>query len=360
MNRVANSGVEANLGFTLQRNTALYLLLENYNLKFENKKYFICIEHHDDFLFCFLDNEEKAKKIETYQSKKKSPDRWTLDASFFKIITKILKTGKDVFDDEIIKTIDYTYSLHFISNQTVYLESDCLPKKNRRKISIKEDNEFVSFEELDSELKIKIKKNVQDEFHNELQNFNFYWVGLSRIAKIQKETLVGKLNILFGKKIYDSISGIEILFLLFSEVENVHNQKGEIKLLDKTKRVNSEQVEKAFNLITTKGKAFEYWKNHESEIAKVLQIKPSEKEQFKLDFETAFEYFKSIEEAEHRNIFEFVKNNYKDCETYSEHETVINLFDLFVNQKATLFYEKQLKAILYAAFFEVINLKPTE
>ena len=149
-------------------------------------------------------------------------------------------------------------------------------------------------------------------------------------------------------------------FLLFLEIENIFNQNEVIKLLDKTKRVSSEQVEKAFNLITTKAKAFEYWKNHETEIAKKLQIKPSEKEQFKLGFETAFDFFKSIEKAEHKIIFEFVKKNYTDCEDYSEHETVVNLFNLFNKQKTTNFNENQLKAILYAASFEIINLKPSE
>lgn len=358
MSKAANSGVEANLGFTLQRNTALYLLLENFNAKFINEKYFICLEHHEDFLFCFLDKNKKAKRIEAYQSKKKSPDRWTLDTILFEIITKMLKTGKDLLLDEIINKDDYSHFLYFISNQTIYLESDCIPKNNRKKVSVKEDNELVSFNELVDELKHKIERNIEAKFHDELPNFNFYWHGLSRVAKYQKESLVGKLKILFGDNIYDPISGIDTLCLLFLEVENIHNQKGEIKLLDKTKRVTSEQVLNAFQLITNKGKAFEYWKNYETEIAKKLQIKPSEKEQFKLDFETAFEFFKSVKEAEYQNILEFVKNNYKSCETYSEHETVLNLYELYKNEKSTLFNEKQLKAILYAAFFEVINLKP--
>lgn len=360
MNRIANSGVEANLGFTLQRNTALYLLLENYTSKFQDEKYFICLEHHDDFLFCFLDNKEKVKKIETYQSKKRSTKEWTLDATLFDYIKKILETGKGISEDEILKTDDYSRFLYFITNQNILLESDCKPKENRKKVSVKEDKALVSFNELPDELKEKIRNKTEDTLHNELPNFSFYWHGLSRDAKMQKRLLIGELNILFRNKIHDPVAAIETLFLLFLEIENIFNQKGVVKLLDKTKRVSSDRVNEAFNLITTKGKAFEYWKNHETEISKELKIKPSEKEQFKLDFETAFEFFKSKIEVAHQNVFEFVKNNYKDCEVYSEHETVVNLFNLFINQKTTLFSEKQLKAILYAASFEVINLKPTE
>ena len=45
-----NSGVVAQSGFALQRNTAIYILLNNYHLKFQDRNYFICLEHHDDFV----------------------------------------------------------------------------------------------------------------------------------------------------------------------------------------------------------------------------------------------------------------------------------------------------------------------
>jgi hypothetical protein len=68
-----NAGTRAQSGFALQRNSALFILLDNYNSKFKNEKYFICLEHHDDFLFCYLNENEHVKYIEAYQSKKKSP-----------------------------------------------------------------------------------------------------------------------------------------------------------------------------------------------------------------------------------------------------------------------------------------------
>lgn len=71
VNKFVNSGTDSQTGYALQRNSALYLLVEKYFEKFHGKKYFICLEHHDDFLFCFLNNAYEAEKIEAYQSKKK-------------------------------------------------------------------------------------------------------------------------------------------------------------------------------------------------------------------------------------------------------------------------------------------------
>ena len=58
-----NAGVDAQTGFALQRNSALYLLLEEYHSKFKERKYFICLEHHDDFIFCFLNENEEDEII---------------------------------------------------------------------------------------------------------------------------------------------------------------------------------------------------------------------------------------------------------------------------------------------------------
>lgn len=75
VDKAVNAGVHAQIGFILQRNTALSLLLNNYKDKFKDRKYFICLEHHDDFLYCFLDDDDKAECIEAYQSKKKTGNK---------------------------------------------------------------------------------------------------------------------------------------------------------------------------------------------------------------------------------------------------------------------------------------------
>ena len=65
-----NAGVTAQQGFALQRNMALFLILDNYDRKFDGTKYFLSLEHLEDILFCYLDDHGRAVKVETYQSKK--------------------------------------------------------------------------------------------------------------------------------------------------------------------------------------------------------------------------------------------------------------------------------------------------
>jgi hypothetical protein len=63
-----NSGVEALTGFSFQRNSAIYLVLENYDI-LVSRKFFICIEHHDDLIFAHLSNSNVISRIEAYQAK---------------------------------------------------------------------------------------------------------------------------------------------------------------------------------------------------------------------------------------------------------------------------------------------------
>lgn len=111
------------------------------------------------------------------------------------------------------------------------------------------------------------------------------------------------------------------------------------------------------NVLTTKAKCFEYWQDKETEVARNLQIRPIEKEQFKLDFSSAFDLFKSINEAEHKKILNFVKENVNSLTTFSEEENVSELYVLFKKSERTNFNDLQLKAILFAALFEVLNIK---
>ena len=86
----ANAGIEALLGFEFQRNCALYLLLENYD-RFKKREFFLCIEHHDDFLFCYRSNyQDKIEEIQSYQAKKLSGAIWTINERFSEAIAKML------------------------------------------------------------------------------------------------------------------------------------------------------------------------------------------------------------------------------------------------------------------------------
>jgi hypothetical protein len=357
--KALNGGVDNNNGMALQRNTAIFLLLENYYRKFQNKKYFICLEHHDDFLFCFLNENYEVYSIEAYQSKKKSSDIWRLNPEFYKILTKLLNTGKDLIKDEILKSPEYKHVLYFSTNQTIILEHS--QKKQQLptiSVSIKADNPNSFFPDLPNEIKEKIFKSIVDiNLQSELKNLSLIWIPFTTTSEEQENQLVGKIDKVFGNKVFDKRAALNTLVLLFEEIEKKYNNGNKAKLLDISKRVDNAQVEDAFRVLSTKSKCFDYWHSRESDVAKALQIKPVEKEPFKLIFSSAFDLFKILEEAEHRKILHFVKEKHQEVTTFSEEENVFELFNLFKKSHRSNFTDLRLKAILFAALFEVLNIK---
>lgn len=352
IDRAINAGIDNINGMALQRNTAIFLLLDNYLDKFQNKKYFVCLEHHDDFLFCFLNENDEVDQIEAYQSKKKLNDIWRLNSDFFEIINKLLKTGKELLKDDISKSKDYEHLLFFSSNQTINLNQDS------DNISINVGNELVEYNYLPNSIQNKIKNKITDTtLLDELNKLNFMWISLSPKVNEQKNHLVGKLGEVFGNKIIDKESAIETLIFLFFNIESVYNQGNIVKLLDRTKRVDSCEIDKTFNVLTSKSKCFDYWHNRETEVSIALMIKPYERERFKMIFSSAFDLFKSLQEAQHRKILNFVHEQYQNVSTLTHEDNVSELFNLYKSNHTTDFAEMQLKAILFAALFQVLYLK---
>lgn len=351
--KTANAGTSAQNGFALQRNTALYLLLENYKTKFKGEKYFICLEHHEDFLFCFLNKKNEVEVIEAYQSKKKAPTIWRLNAELFIIINKILKVGQNLVLDKISKSSTYKHYLFFVSNQTINLEI----KKKKPAISvsesIKEDNSQVKYTSLHQVIKDKIAEEITDKtLYNELDNFEFIYVDLNRTASKQKNELIGQLYEVFGDSILNKQAAIDTLFSLFQEIELTYNQGNIIKLLDESKRVSSETIDETFDILTNRSKCFNYWRSKEREVSIALHIKPYEAEKFQLDFTSAFDLFKSIEEAEHNKILNYVKSNYTKCTTYTLEDNVNELTIMYKKEENSIFTKLTFKAIFFAAYFE--------
>lgn len=348
-----NAGIDALTGFALQRNTALYLLLEYYEAKFKDKSYFICIEHHDDFLFCFLNENHQAEIIEAYQSKKKSPDTWKLDTKLIDIITKLLETGKSLIHDEFPKSNNYKHILYFSSNQTTNL----VVKEDTKivaSVSIRENNPLVCYNSLDNKIQSKIIKGIaNDKLHDELNNLHFIFIDLNRTVEKQTNELVGQLGRVFGDKIYNKEAAVKILIELFRDIEKRYNNGNVAKLLDTTKRVSSTQIEDAFDLLTSKSKCFDYWRSKQSEISRILEIRPAERETFEFAFNTAFDFFKSYKEAEHRKILEFVKQKLDNCTTYTDEENVSELEKMYLRTNSTHLGTIEFKAVVFAAFYEV-------
>ena len=138
----ANAGVDALTGFGFQRNCALYLLLNDYD-SFKNREFFLCIEHHDDFLFCFKTScLTQIEEIHAYQAKKLSGAIWKINPRLSEIIAKMLEVGNDLKEDPISKSSSYDHSLTFISNTETELKYTPLKqeKKNGKKEVIVRSN----------------------------------------------------------------------------------------------------------------------------------------------------------------------------------------------------------------------------
>lgn len=360
VDKAVNAGVDAQIGFILQRNTALSLLLNNYKDKFKDRKYFICLEHHDDFLYCFLDDDDKAEYIEAYQSKKKTGDKWTITVEFCKIIGKMLQVGKNLLSEEYSKTEGYYHDLFFVTNHQIQLKASYIEDKkcNNTIVDITERNIKASYNTLHSSIQTKIKDNVApEENHSELDNLHFIYIDLAKTPKGQENQLIGQLVTMFGDKIVSHRAALDTLLYLFEKVSVVFNQGNKAKLLDTSKRVTSDEIDDAFDILTTKAKCFEYWKDNASAIASTLCIKPIKKESFIACFKESFDLFKSDENASHVDILEFTKENHEKCESYTEHESVLELVEMYKGEKSTYLDDIQLKAIFFAAYFQVICKK---
>lgn len=353
-NKATNAGVSAITGFALQRNTALYLILNEYESKYKNANYFVCLEHHDDCLICFLDQDNSIITIDAYQSKKKSSDSWTLTSDLLEIFEKILCTGKSLIEDNTYpKSQDYSHSLFFVTNQTVKL------KKERDSIIINECKDHINYNELPKSIKECIKSAITDSsLHEQLDKLNVLWIDLSRKADNQEDQLVGKIERIFGDKIESAKAALKLILELFRKIEATYNNGNVASLIDSTKRVSSEDINKAFSIITTKNKCFNYWREQKTKICRLLKIPIQEQDTFRFNFESAFDYFKTDENTEHQLIKKFVFDNFNNIrDAYDEIEMVDKLISLFVSSRTTNLDNLQLKAVFFAAYFEVYKLK---
>jgi hypothetical protein len=362
-----NAGVGAQNGFALQRNMALFILLDNYEDKFKGKKYFVSLEHHDDFLFCFLDDDDKTNFIEVYQSKKKSTAQWKITKELGGILYKLLNIGLKLNNDEIIKSDDYSHYLKFSSNANIKLEAT-LPKESSSKTTtflVNEENINISFLDLNIHIKNKIKNKITNaagkqtiiEELKELDNLHFMYVEFSRTNKEQKNQLYGKIYDVFGDQIVDQKAALDTILSLFNDIELTYNQGNKARLLDLTKRVTSPQINNAINIITTRSKAFDFWRTQKDTVAKNLKIKHVDRDKFEIDFDSAFDLFKSLEQAEHNKILSYVRKNYGSCKSFTDIDIVIELNEMYKKYHSTSFSDLTLKAIIFAAFFEVTYKK---
>lgn len=321
INKAANSGIDALLGFEFQRNCALYLLLNDYE-KFKERNFFICIEHHDDFLYCYRTNcHQLIEEVHAFQAKKLSGNVWSINERFSEILTKMLGVGIGLKSDPITKSKDYSHKLTFISNSNIELKYT--PKKIEKTqgkkeliYTLNEQNCKCQYSTIPDEIKNKIKEKVitfcesnETVYHeSELENLHIQWIDFPRTKKLQIDTLVGLMCRKFPH-VFDPVAAVELLLSLFREVESTYNQGKIITLLDNSKRVEGNEIKLAIDIIENEQKTFDLWRNNSAVLSRTFRIPIGIQSNLENHIRNTFELLKDMNNNEHQIIKCFVREN---------------------------------------------------
>lgn len=381
-----NAGVHGGTGYEFQKICALYLLLEEYS-QLKEREYFIYFEHYEDFVFCFT-NGDILESANLYQAKKNG-EKWTLTDKFKTTILSICESGVNVKTDVTFsKTDEYKQYLHFISNAIIELkqtktnvskEINCFNElctdakseiiehiKEKIKISLcaiqasigSPDKSQVKdwYESLEQDEKDVIDAEIEsNNLLAEIANLKFRYLDLSQKTASQKDQLKGKLATIFNDQIANPSAAIETLLLLFSETATTFNQ-GCVSFADHSKRVSSVKINKCFDVLTSKSKAIEYWRSKGPEISRRLVLKIKDTKLFEPAFNNSFDYFKDLTKAEHQKILAFASTAYEESLANDIESFVSETYDKYISLHSVRLSELELKAAIYAAYFE--NEKP--
>lgn len=354
INREVNAGVQANVGMNFQKNCTIYLFLEKIH-QLDGQKYFIILEHHEDIVFGYLDENSELTKVETFQAKK-STNPWKI-SELYSIIKKISETCQGILDDNYPKANTFIQENYFATNNTVDLS--CTVKSNSYREIINESRADAKYLELDNNIRSKIESgNINIRFSqtdiNNLANFYIKFIDLSRTSKSQHDQLIGKFQSEFGDRIIDHKSALETFLFYLDEIDSIYNQGNVARLADLSKRIESDKINELLNVLTTKKKAFDLWRKKADEISISMSIPAFEQSSFRLYFENSFDKFKDLNEIEHRKIFNYVlksKANFDQC--YTDQDCLRYLSENFAHSNNTQLTTIQLNAAIYAAFIEI-------
>jgi hypothetical protein len=355
-----NSGVQANVGFDFQRNTCIYVFLDNYHI-WKNQEYFIMLEHYDDIVFGFLNSNGELSQVTTYQAKK-SAKVWTTN-QVYEIIQKICNSGIEMLKDSIIKTSDYKQSQHFISNNTIILNYKCSTDKKNKKVYVNETNESIAFKSLNVDCQNSLKKgNSNIKFDSQqidhFKNLNFTYIDLGRNTKSQLELLRGKFESVFGKSIIDHTAARDTLIFHLKEIESTYNQGDIPKFSDKNKRFESVKIKTIFNILTTKNLALDFCRKKAEKICEELSINVFDATFFELNFENSLDEFKDLRQGEHQKIIRFIESKKSIFSNFTNDILCIKeLYSLFIKEQNSTLNSIQLKASMAAGYFLILNQK---
>lgn len=330
---ISNSGVEGASGYSFQRCCVVYLLFEGFEtISLDN--YFICMEHHEDFLFAFLDENGDLKKIDTYQAKK-SRDDWKIDSDLCEIIGKMTSVGKELINDPSGKSDDYQHTLNFLTNKNVLLASKKEKGIKQKREKIQVSNKLKKY----SDLHIEIKQNIETRIakvileETQLENIQFQYIDLAQSYKNWQRVLKGLSIEHFGQKVNDHEAVISTLMRLLQDVEQTYNDNNLVLLSDPSKRVSKEKINETFSMFTESKKSFDFWRQYSEQLSSELNLKLPIQRRAKELLENCFDYFKDIQQVEYRKVYQFVeKRTDVDDNHSSEAECIVDLYKRYLKE----------------------------
>lgn len=356
-NPYINSGVEGGTGYEFQKNCLIFILLDEYD-NFRDKEYFICMESADDFIICFLENNE-LKEVRTYQAKKNSNSSWTIHNMKNEIIPKMCEGGVMIQEDKsFLQAKDYTQKLHFLSNQKIKLDS----------VICNETSEIIGYDELEEKTKKTIEKSISEFHTNEKKEYGidkileqrkyliFRFVDLNKKIKEQQNCLKGKIEEVFKSDVSSPQAALDTILRSLTISSTTYNENKQLNLSQKNKWVTSESIQDCFGTITTKSKFFERWRNRANEIFQSFNIPLKNRSLFKNTCENSFEYFKDPNQIEHQKILTMATEMIKTSNACTEEDFVNELWDFNKSKLSSPFSEFEFKAIAYAAAIQLLNI----
>lgn len=352
----SNAGVDGSAGYTFQKACVMYLIFDNFE-HFKSKNYFIYLEHHDDFLFVYLNAQGIIEEIEAYQAKKATSD-WSTDQELGEIIGKLTLVGESLRKDDHPKLETYSHKLTFITNRNISL---CEKHKGRGKLleKIQASNTSASYKNLDEKIRENIKSKIVNYNYEEgeIDNVFFQFIDLAQTNKSWQERLLGKASKIFGEKVKDHAAALRTLKEMIDGIELTYNDGGVVSLGDKGKRIGKVEIDSTFKIINETAKSYDFWRNHSHQLKTSLNLKlPIQRKAYE-HLENCFDYFKDINNIEHRRIYKFVEENTKIDEKHvSDADCIVELYDEFLKQHSTNLEDYIVAFSVIAAYVETRDI----
>lgn len=329
----SNSGVEGASGYSFQRCCVIFLLFEAYEtIKLED--YFICVEHHEDFLFAFSDSLGKLKNIDTYQAKK-SRDDWKIDNDLCEIIGKMTLVGKNLLNDSYPKSSNYQHALKFLTNRNITLKSKKQKEVKQETEKIQVTNKITRYLDLHRDIKDNIEPRIIPSNLEAIQlgSIEFQYIDLPQSYRGWQRVLTGLSIEKFGASVNDHEAVVSTLMRLLQNVEQTYNDNNLVMLSDQSKRLTRDKVDETFNMLTESKKSFDFWRQYSDQLSTTLDIRLPIRRKAKELLENCFDYFKDIQQVEYKKIYRFVERRTDIDENHnSEADCIVELYHQYVQE----------------------------